>query len=292
MNLNISVNESFKNFLWDTLLRSYDCRENLYEDSSVLSGVQQEQLIKSCFGELELWEKIYDQRVEYLKQNVTISDNLESMPAEKVEFHPRFGWTVSNGDAKAYLGKVSIVSGAKIEIGVRTYFSGPGLIRSDGLLDIGSYSCIAENVYINLRNDSHAMNYPSINGFRDRRMINDGLSLDLDFSDFWAEQKKDVSIGSDVWLGRNVRIYNGVNIGHGCVIGEGALVKKDCEPYGVYAGIPAKLIRYRFSEKVIGQLLELQWWNRPFEKIRKNKLFFSTELTEYDGDVYDLIEGQ
>ena len=59
---------------------------------------------------------------------------------------------------------------------------------------------------------------------------------------------------------------------------------------GVYAGYPAKLIRYRFSEEIIEQLLEIEWWNWGMEKILKNKLFFSTDFSTYQKPIKNLIE--
>ena len=68
-------------------------------------------------------------------------------------------------------------------------------------------------------------------------------------------------IGNDVWTGRNVTIMSGVKIGNGAIIGSGAVVTKDVPDYAVVAGVPAKIIRYRFTEEQIRQLNEIAWWN-------------------------------
>lgn len=52
-----------------------------------------------------------------------------------------------------------------------------------------------------------------------------------------------IVVGSGCWIGANVTILPGVTIGRGCVIGAGALVTKDCEPNGLYVGVPAKRIK-------------------------------------------------
>lgn len=52
-----------------------------------------------------------------------------------------------------------------------------------------------------------------------------------------------IVIGEGVWVGANVTILPGVTIGDGSVIAAGAVVTKNCEPDGLYAGVPAKLIR-------------------------------------------------
>ena len=35
----------------------------------------------------------------------------------------------------------------------------------------------------------------------------------------------------------------GVTIGEGCIVAAGAVVTKDCESHGLYAGVPARRIR-------------------------------------------------
>lgn len=83
-------------------------------------------------------------------------------------------------------------------------------------------------------------------------------------------QKGDIRIGNDVWIGCNATIMAGVNIGDGAIIGSHALVVKDVEPYSIVGGNPAKEIKKRFSKDVVEKLLQIQWWNRPFEKITKH----------------------
>ena len=60
-----------------------------------------------------------------------------------------------------------------------------------------------------------------------------------------------VVIEDDVWIGANVTILKGVTIGRGSVVAAGAVVTKSCEPYSIIGGVPAKLIRYRFSKDEI-----------------------------------------
>ncbi|MCW2270314.1 Chloramphenicol acetyltransferase [compost metagenome] len=67
-------------------------------------------------------------------------------------------------------------------------------------------------------------------------------------------------IGHDVWIGEGVYVKGGVTIGVGAVVGMGSVVTKDIPPYAIYAGNPARLIRYRFTEPVIEGLLESRWW--------------------------------
>lgn len=61
------------------------------------------------------------------------------------------------------------------------------------------------------------------------------------------ENDKEVNIEDDVWVGANVTILMGVTIGRGSVIAAGAVVNKSCPPYSIIGGIPAKILKQRFS---------------------------------------------
>lgn len=76
-------------------------------------------------------------------------------------------------------------------------------------------------------------------------------------------------IGNDVWIGKRAIIKAGIKIGDGAVIGAGAVVTKDVPPYAVVAGIPAKVIKYRFDEETINQLLNSKWWNLSDDELQK-----------------------
>ncbi|MBW6410866.1 CatB-related O-acetyltransferase [Clostridium weizhouense] len=81
------------------------------------------------------------------------------------------------------------------------------------------------------------------------------------------DNKGDIIIGNDVWIGFEAVIMSGVHIGDGAIIGTRALVTKDVPPYAIVGGIPAKIIRKRFEDSVIENLLKIQWWNWSTEKI-------------------------
>lgn len=70
-----------------------------------------------------------------------------------------------------------------------------------------------------------------------------------------------LTIGNDVWMGMNVVVLPSCHkIGDGAVIGAGAIVTKDVPPYAIVVGNPAKILRYRFSQKQIEQIQKTKWW--------------------------------
>jgi len=62
----------------------------------------------------------------------------------------------------------------------------------------------------------------------------------------------------------------GINIGHGAIIGSGAVVTKDVPPYAIAVGVSAKIIKYRFNENQIADLLDIAWWNWSRENLEQN----------------------
>ena len=70
-------------------------------------------------------------------------------------------------------------------------------------------------------------------------------------------------------IGRNVIVQDGITIGDGAIVGSGAIVTHDIPPYAIAVGVPARVIKYRFSEDIISDLMKLKWWNLPDEEIVK-----------------------
>lgn len=96
------------------------------------------------------------------------------------------------------------------------------------------------------------------------------------------KQKGMVILGNDVWIGNDVTILPGVVIGNGAIIGAGSVVTKDVPAYAVYAGNPARLIRYRFPEHIINGLQKIAWWDFDREKLLAAK-------NDMLGDVNDFV---
>jgi acetyltransferase-like isoleucine patch superfamily enzyme len=89
------------------------------------------------------------------------------------------------------------------------------------------------------------------------------------------EAKALVVIGNDVWIGESVKILNGVNIGDGSIIAMGAVVTRDVPPYSIVGGVPAKVIRFRFGNDTIEELLQLKWWDKEDGWINRNAHYFN-----------------
>ena len=66
-----------------------------------------------------------------------------------------------------------------------------------------------------------------------------------------SENDQDVIIEGDNWIGMNTTILKGVTIGRGCIVAAGAVVNKSTPPYSIVGGVPAKILRMRFTEEQI-----------------------------------------
>ena len=135
---------------------------------------------------------------------------------------------------------------------------------------IGSSCSIGGGIHPTDRVSTSPVFYDLSNPLREKKYI----SVD---SRKAAKQPQTI-IGNDVWIGENVFVSAGVNIGDGAVIGAHAVITKDVPPYAIVPGVPAKILRYRFDEATIKELIATQWWEWSDEKLAENKEWFSKVL--------------
>jgi virginiamycin A acetyltransferase len=187
------------------------------------------------------------------------------------------------------------ISRCPVTFGRRTYADVHCMVQVhlDVKCTIGHYCAIASDVRI-MGSQSHRHDCVSIcpnEAFGNHYIPAEGLQT-------WAMQsnKRDIIIGSDVWIGDGALIMPGSSIGDGCVIGAKSVVTGSLLPYGVYGGIPARLIKFRFDSETIAKLILLRWWEfRPSLLDENAKLFheppndaFFEKFNSYDQSFRDI----
>jgi len=156
------------------------------------------------------------------------------------------------------------------KIGRFSYVADYGLVNNTS---IGRYCSIGANFKVGL--GGHPLNFPSTSPafYKNSLFVASPPDTSANFVEY-----KHTNIGNDVWIGANVFINDGITIGDGAVVGAGAVVTADVAPYAIVGGIPAKLIRYRFDNDIIANLIALHWWDRDTEWIKANLPFFQKPI--------------
>ena len=138
------------------------------------------------------------------------------------------------------------ISVAEFHLGRYSTLSGPSQIVGLGRVSIGRYCSIAPNVYIVTNNHNH------------RRPLHYPLGM-LTGSNRADQIIEDVTIGHDVWVGRGATILPGARISDGCIVAAGAVVTKGTyPPYSILAGVPAAVVKARFSPAEIARVAHMQ----------------------------------
>ena len=83
-----------------------------------------------------------------------------------------------------------------------------------------------------------------------------------------------IVLKKNVWVGSNATILSGVTIGENAIVGAGSVVTKDVPDWAIVAGVPAKIIKYRFDEAKIDYLRKMKWWNMTEQELLIHKNFF------------------
>ena len=175
---------------------------------------------------------------------------------------------VPGADTMVYI--KSTVKNPNIIVGDFSYYAGGDFEKcvthhydwNGDKLIIGKFCQIAAGVEFVMNGANHQMNaastYPFyiMEGWEQEPPLPSDLPL-----------RGDTVVGNDVWIGQNAVILPGVNIGDGAIIGMNSVVGTDVPPYTVVAGNPAKPIRKRFDEELIGLLSRLRWWEMTIPEI-------------------------
>ncbi|MDQ0503837.1 LbetaH domain-containing protein [Xanthobacter agilis] len=92
---------------------------------------------------------------------------------------------------------------------------------------------------------------------------------EADEEDFFAWRRAQrLTIGHDVWIGHGAIVLAGRSIGTGAVVAAGAVVSKDVPAYAIVAGVPARLVKWRFPPDIAERLQALAWWDWSHEALR------------------------
>jgi acetyltransferase-like isoleucine patch superfamily enzyme len=122
-------------------------------------------------------------------------------------------------------------------------------------LDIGKFCSISGHVKVYL-GGNHRTDWATTYPFGH---INQ-KTFDIFGGEGHPQTKGNVIIGNDVWIGTDVTIMSGITIGDGACIASNTVVTKNVDPYNIVGGNPGKIIKKRFNDDTINQLLELKWW--------------------------------
>lgn len=94
--------------------------------------------------------------------------------------------------------------------------------------------------------------------------------------------KGDIIVENDVWIGAKSTIMSGVKIQNGSIVGANSVVTKDVPPYSIVVGNPAKVVKYRFTERQIESLLKIKWWEWTEDRIKTEAVsMWSNKIDEF-----------
>ena len=209
-----------------------------------------------------MFQYIKNKIYEIVKHHNVINKEAMIDPTAYISGSSIYGNVKIDNKSKIYQSHIE----GNVEIGHHTSLWGPGIFmisRINGI-KIGKYCSIAR--YVSIQEDYH--NPDRVTTYFLERNL-----LDQPLRDNAMISKGKITIGNDVWVGAGAQILSGVTIGDGAIVGAGAIVTKDIPPYAIAGGNPAKVIKFRFDQSKIDELMELAWWDWSTEKIKENQDF-------------------
>lgn len=195
--------------------------------------------------------------VLYKHRNIKLVLNKHS----DLDFNSRFGGANRIGEHSFFKGKM----------GYGSYIGSHSHLNAQ----IGKYCCIGSGVhtlsgkhpianeFVSLHPAFYSVRKQEVETYVTKQLFNEDTYAD-------EEGKVPVIIGNDVLLGYGATIMGGVKIGDGAVVAANATVVKDVEPYTIVGGLPAKLIKKRFTDDQITFLCNFRWWDRDIKWIKEN----------------------
>jgi acetyltransferase-like isoleucine patch superfamily enzyme len=195
---------------------------------------------------------------------------------------------------------VVIAHPERIVLGYGARINPRSVILNEGFVEIGRGSLLGADAELNLYTARltlgafcHTSSYFSAVGSRHTLHRPSTFAVSRGPYGFLGEPADlvgDIVIGNDVWFGTRVIVLPGVHVADGSAVGAGSVVTRSLDqPYGIYAGNPARLLRHRFPSPLIERLLRLAWWNWPTARLWRARPFFRTDLSPLPAEELDRL---
>lgn len=163
--------------------------------------------------------------------------------------------------------------------------------------DIGRYTLIEKNAVLHdisigsfceiswhcsMGGDNHNYKLPTIHHWYWNKQFGfEEDNVTIGGTNFYKKLNAEICrIGNDVWVGSGVTVNRKVSIGNGAILASGCVVTKDVPDYAIVAGVPAKIIKFRFDKPIINRLLAVAWWDWPDEVLKEYRYLFEHEISE------------